>query len=278
MTPNGDRGECVLLVASQTPAWTDMVRTLQTDGIECRWVPGGASPAEVVAGLQRGSIVLVIDLGPDPVRGMTILTAARRQAHTTPVVVVARDPSVELACRIRLCGVFYLALDPVAPHEMRSVLSSAFGRSGRTRADASVCRATRRILIVDDDADFALSTTTLLESQGYVVSAARSAKEGLERVLVEAPDLIVLDVMMEHESAGYQLNQALKYGPEFESFRHVPILMVSSIPIDPARRFRMAGEVEMVTPNSYLTKPVNIHTFLSEIHALLGEPPDATQA
>ncbi len=277
MASSGDRGECVLLVASHTPAWTDMVRTLQADGIECRWVPQAASPADVASGLQRGNVVLVIDLGPDPVRGMSILTAARRQAHTTPVVVVARAPSVELARRIRLSGVFHLALDPVSADEMRGVLSSAFGRSSRTRAEAGVCRAARRILIVDDDADFALSTTTLLESQGYVVSAARSAKEGLEKVLVEAPDLIVLDVMMEHESAGYQLNQALKYAPEYESFRHVPILMVSSIPIDPARRFRMAGEVEMVTPNSYLTKPVNIQTFLSEIHALLGDRSDTTQ-
>ena len=141
----------------------------------------------------------------------------------------------------------------------------------------STDRATRRILLVDDDADFTLSTTTLLESQGYIVSTARSAKEGLEKVLTDSPDLIVLDVMMEHESAGYQLNQALKFGPEFESFRRVPILMVSSIPIDPARRFQMAGEVEMVTPNSYLTKPVDIAAFLSEIRALLGEPSDLTQ-
>ena len=38
----------------------------------------------------------------------------------------------------------------------------------------------------------------------------------------------------------------------------------------------MAGEVEMVTPNSYLTKPVDIPAFLSEIRALLGEPSDVT--
>jgi CheY-like chemotaxis protein len=209
---------------------------------------------------------------------MTLLTAVRRDAPEVPVVVVARDPSIELARRIRLSGVFYLALDPVSADEMQSVLASAFGCLGRKRADSSMCRAKRRVLIIDDDPDFTASTTSLLESQGYAVSAARSAKEGLEKVLEESPDLLVLDIMMEHDSAGYQVNQALKYGAGFECFRHIPVLMVSSIPVDPASRFSMAGEVDMITPSAYLTKPVDVARFLREIRALLGEQPDVVVA
>lgn len=278
MMGSGDPAARVLLVAARTPAWDAMVRSLEADGFECHWVPDTATPADVVAGLQRCHAVLVVDLAPDPVRGMTVLTAARREASTAPVVVVAHDPSIEFARRIRLSGVYYMALDPVSTDEMRTVLAGASGCSGRTRPDTSVCRTKRRILIIDDDADFTASTTTLLESQGYLVSAARSAREGLEQVLADSPDLIVLDVMMEHDSAGYQVNQALKFGPEFGCFRHVPILMVSSIPVDPATRFSMAGEVAMVTPDSYLTKPVDIAAFLGEIRVLLGEQPDVTTA
>jgi len=267
--------ERVCLVADHTPAWEQMIRALEDEDVDCRWVPATATTAEVVAGLQRCNVVLIIDLAPDPVRGMTLLTTARRDAPGAPVVVVAHDPSIELARRIRLSGVFYLALDPVSSEEMHSVLASAFGCLGRKRADTSMCRAKRRVLIIDDDADFAASTTSLLESEGYVVSTARNAKEGLEKVLEESPDLLVLDVMMEHDSAGYQVNQALKYGPGFECFRHIPILMVSSIPIDPASRFSMAGDVDMITPNAYLTKPVDVARFLHEIRALLGEQPDA---
>ena len=67
------------------------------------------------------------------------------------------------------------------------------------------------------------------------------------------------------------VNQAVKFSQGFECFRHVPILMVSSIPIAPAARFSMAGEVDMVTPNSYLTKPVDITAFLDEVRVLLGD-------
>lgn len=266
--------EQVLLVADRTPAWEAVVAALEAGGLECVWVPATATPVEVTARLRRCNVVLVIDLVPDEVRAMGLLTAARREVPQVPIVVVAHDPSIELARRIRLSGVFYLALDPVSPDEMQNVLANAFGCLGRKRADTSVCRAKRRILIVDDDGDFVALITSLLESEGYSVSSARTAKEGLSKVLEEAPDLLLLDVMMEHDSAGYEVNQALKFGSGFECFRHVPILMISSIPIDPAVRFAMAGDVDMITPNAYLTKPVDVPEFLRQVRALLGEPPD----
>jgi CheY-like chemotaxis protein len=81
----------------------------------------------------------------------------------------------------------------------------------------------------------------------------------------------VLDVMMENDSAGYEVNEALKYAPEFESVRHIPILMVSSIAADPSTRFSRSEELAMVIPNAYLTKPLDIVRFLSEVASLLGE-------
>jgi two-component system alkaline phosphatase synthesis response regulator PhoP len=268
----------VLLVAYSKPGWSETVRALKADGFECQWLPATSRTTDIVERLRGWTGVLVLDLAPDPVRAMMILACVRREAPLVPVVVVAHDPSIDFARRIRLAGVFYMALDPVGVDEMRSVLTSAFGCLSRRRAEAIKCRATRRVLIIDDDADFVASTAALLDSQGYAVSSARNAKDGLDRVLEESPDLLVLDVMMEHDSAGYQVNQALKFGPGFECHRHVPILMVSSIPVDPATRFRMAGEVDMITPNVYLTKPLDVSRFLAEVRALLGEQPEVVPA
>jgi CheY-like chemotaxis protein len=98
-----------------------------------------------------------------------------------------------------------------------------------------------------------------------------SGTEGLARTAGEPPDLIVLDIMMENEWAGYEVNQQIKFGNGFECIRHVPILMVSSIPVDPVSRFSRAGEVDMITPDVYLTKPLDIPRFLAAVRALLGE-------
>ncbi len=124
------------------------------------------------------------------------------------------------------------------------------------------------ILIVDDDPDFQASAAAILESQGYKVVSAASGKEALARLSSETPDLVILDIMMEYDSAGYEVNQAIKFRDEFS--HDTPILMVSSIQVDPATLFSRATEVEMVTPDAYLTKPLSIPQFLEQVRDLLG--------
>jgi len=132
-------------------------------------------------------------------------------------------------------------------------------------------RGRPRILIVDDDDDFSASATALLESEGYAVSRAKSGKEALAKVGEEPlPDLIVLDIMMENLWAGYEVNQAIKFGRGSAGGR-IPVVMVSSVTIGPTERFAWAGEVGMVTPDEYLTKPLDIPRFLSTVKSLLRQ-------
>jgi CheY-like chemotaxis protein len=264
-----------VLLAELDREWIAMVRALESDGMEIDVLSPGTPPADVIACAARSESVVVVDLAPDPSRALTIVGACRRAAGVGPVIAVAANPSQQLTRSVRLAGAFYLALQPVTPDEMRCILQSAFESLDRRRPNASSCRATRRILIIDDDQDFVASTTALLEAYGYAVSSASTGRAGLEKARTEHPDLIVLDVMMEHDSAGYEVNETVKYAPGFESVRHIPILMVSSIQADPTARFSMAGEAMMITPNAYLTKPLEIPRFLAEVGALLGELPHA---
>ncbi|RKY56436.1 MAG: response regulator, partial [Candidatus Neomarinimicrobiota bacterium] len=56
----------------------------------------------------------------------------------------------------------------------------------------------KRIFIIDDDIDFVKAIKTILEKNSYECACAYSAKEGLEKVKEVKPDLILLDIMMEH--------------------------------------------------------------------------------
>jgi DNA-binding response OmpR family regulator len=262
----------VVLVADLDEHWARLARALEGDGIELDILSPRAPQADVVACATRSDGVVVLDLDPDPSSGLMTVAACRRAAATVPVIVAAANPSMELTRSVRLSGAFYLALQPLSVEEMRSILQSAFQCMDRRRASASTFRATRRVLIIDDDSDFLASTAALLEAHGYAVSQATTGREGLKRMMDEHPDLVIVDVMMEHDWAGYEVNEAIKFAPGFECVRHVPVVMVSSIQVDPATRFSQSEEVEMVTPNLYLTKPLDIPRFLAEIEALLGQP------
>ena len=79
-----------------------------------------------------------------------------------------------------------------------------------------------KILIIDDDSDFAETTRTMLESAGYDVFTASDGKQGLEFVRNQEPDLIVLDIMMESMYEGFSVMSTLRGTPEFIDFRDIP--------------------------------------------------------
>jgi DNA-binding response OmpR family regulator len=70
----------------------------------------------------------------------------------------------------------------------------------------------QKILIIDDDPDVVLAMRMPLESAGYEVQDAHSQDSGMVAVDDFRPDLIVLDVMMDTHTAGFQLAQKL-HGP-----------------------------------------------------------------
>ena len=120
----------------------------------------------------------------------------------------------------------------------------------------------KTILVIDDDADFQVSVRSLLEAEGYAVVAATSGREGLRRLLDVRPDVVLLDVMMESTTEGYGVSELIKHGEEYAAVRDVPILMVSSIQESPDERFPRSPDVDMIRPDRYITKPLDIPRFL----------------
>ena len=63
-----------------------------------------------------------------------------------------------------------------------------------------------KILIVDDDPDMVLAARLCLEGAGHAVIEAGNGTEGLEKIKQDKPDLIILDVMMDSTTEGFQIN------------------------------------------------------------------------
>jgi two-component system OmpR family response regulator len=127
------------------------------------------------------------------------------------------------------------------------------------------------ILIVDDDEDFTTTVRSVLEREGYTVVQADSGAEGLRPLRRHRPDLMVLDVMMESTTEGYGVTEAIKYTEEYAALQHTPIIMVSSIQESPDERFPRAPEVDMIRPDRYLTKPLDLNRFLEIVRKILRQ-------
>lgn len=128
---------------------------------------------------------------------------------------------------------------------------------------------TKTILVIDDDADFTATVRAVLEQEGYTVVEADSGAEGLRQLQARKPDLVILDVMMESATEGYSVNEAIKHSGNYDAFQQTPIIMVSSIQESPDDRFPRAPEVDMIRPDRYLTKPLDIPKFLEIVRKVV---------
>src|SRR6478735_1946211 len=90
--------------------------------------------------------------------------------------------------------------------ELAPTRESRMGRSATGR---------RRVLVVDDNEDIALSSSLLLELQGHEVAVAFDGRTALEVAREFRPDVALLDVGLPHID-GYELARQLRseYGPE----------------------------------------------------------------
>jgi len=72
-----------------------------------------------------------------------------------------------------------------------------------------------KVLIIDDESDMTMLLKIELETEGYDVSVANDGREGLEKVVAEKPDLVLLDVMMP-EMDGYEVLEKIKGNPDIK--------------------------------------------------------------
>jgi len=128
-----------------------------------------------------------------------------------------------------------------------------------------------KILVIDDDPDIALATRLVLEKAGYEVLEARSGAEGLAKVKAEHPDLIVLDVMMESTTAGFQTALALRSrdpNSEYRAYSTIPIIMLTSIHSTTPLRF--GPEEDYLPVEEFIDKPIDPEVLVAKVNALLG--------
>jgi two-component system alkaline phosphatase synthesis response regulator PhoP len=123
----------------------------------------------------------------------------------------------------------------------------------------------KKILLIEDDADFAEAAKLILESKSFDVAVARDGKEGLNKVRTERADLIILDVMMP-EIDGYSVCARLKADTQFSS---IPILLLTAvgeaIPVtEYTKEMGMKCEAD-----DYIPKPVELVDLVARVEKLL---------
>jgi len=127
-----------------------------------------------------------------------------------------------------------------------------------------------KILVIEDEPDMVEAVRMPLEANGYEVIAAPTGEAGLQKVKEIEPDLIILDVMMETTTAGFQVSLQLRSpdaDSEYAAYRNIPILMLTAIHTTTNLRF---GPDEAYLPvDDFVDKPIDPDALLEKVRALI---------
>ena len=128
----------------------------------------------------------------------------------------------------------------------------------------------REILVVDDSFYTILFLNELLTMKGYHVVTANSGAEGLQKLGIRIPDLVLLDLMMPGMD-GYQVLQLMKGNPLWQN---TPVIILSACadPNEVNRTLKLGAF-------AFLAKPVVVDELLDRIEsAFKGSMQDRMEA
>jgi DNA-binding response OmpR family regulator len=146
----------------------------------------------------------------------------------------------------------------------------------------------KKVLVVDDDVNTVTFLSAALEENGYEPAGAYNGKEGLEKIMENKPDLVILDVMMPKKT-GFVLFKQLRRD---DNFKDLPVIMLTGVaevledldsqsedtherPYDDLReRMRQAikdmKEEGLVKPDAFIDKPINPEIVIAKVKELIG--------
>ena len=119
----------------------------------------------------------------------------------------------------------------------------------------------QKILIVDDSATERYVLTDFLVAHGYTVTTANSGEDALEKIRLEPPHLVLMDVVMPGQN-GFQATRAIARNPLTQ---HLPVIICSSKSQETDRIWGLRQGA-----HDYLVKPIDQQLLLKKIVALAG--------
>jgi CheY-like chemotaxis protein len=219
--------------------------------------------AERIRNAQFDCVIMDVDLPEMP--GYKAVSIVKTIDPRIQVIVTAARNTVELEADVRKQDIFYYYLKSFDRDELMAAVRDVFKKMGKVK-ETRLMSEPPTILVIDDDVNFVAAMKPVLQSKGYSVEAAHSKDEAMRKLEKSMPDLILLDIMMEKLTDGFDICYKLKHDPERKK---IPVLALSSIMEETGFKFSPFTDGEYFEADDFLQKPVEPAILLGRVERLL---------
>lgn len=132
--------------------------------------------------------------------------------------------------------------------------------SGSQASEKAPAIGAKRILLVDDDPEIIESLRYALGAKGFQISVARDGNQGLAMAERDAPDMVILDMMMPKRSGFLVLERLRRTMP-----KTLKIIMITA-----NEGSRHKAYAEMLEVDDYIRKPFAMDRLLGSVEKLFS--------
>ena len=122
----------------------------------------------------------------------------------------------------------------------------------------------KRVLIIEDDDDVIVYLSTWFSDHGMKVDVARNGAEASEKIRMQRPDLITLDIVMPQKT-GVKFYREVKGNAETAD---IPVIIITGV--QPEFESFISHRRTAPPPEGYISKPFGREELLSMVQRILG--------
>jgi signal transduction histidine kinase/CheY-like chemotaxis protein len=241
----------VLVIDDDVAVRELLQRTLAREGYRVETAANGPDGLRMARGLKPD--VITLDVLMPGMDGWAVLAALKSdpQFVETPVIMLTIEDNRNMGFAL---GASAYLTKPIDRSELLSVLEKY--------RKSAISSAAGRVLVVEDDTVTRLMVRRTLEQGGWNVFEANNGREGLERLPVCQPHLILLDLMMP-EMDGFQFLVELR---KEERWLYTPVVVMTAKELDTLDRMRLNGAVQQIVQKGAYTRDA----LLNEVRNLVS--------
>ena len=120
----------------------------------------------------------------------------------------------------------------------------------------------KRVVCIEDEPEMIDLVRLILSRRGFQVVGAMGGREGLEAILREKPDLVLLDLMMP-DMDGWEVYQKMKAS---DATRNIPVIVVTA----KAQSIDKVLGLHIAKVDDYITKPFGPQELLESVEKVLA--------
>lgn len=147
-----------------------------------------------VLGTDEEPLIILMDVNLEQVNGDEATRQLRNLGYQGPIIAITAGAMKGERERCLLLGFTDYISKPVDISQLTGILEGHLSAPAGGQPQAAKPRTSRKVLIVEDNFDVAISTKQLLQSQGHEAEPVFSGREALASFRRSQPDVVLMDL------------------------------------------------------------------------------------